>query len=311
MRHLHPRMTSNRQGSALLTVLWLTAALSAIGLAVANNVRGETERAATSVDELKAYFIARGAVERAALRIRWGADFYQRGQPVMELPFPNAQVRVEIIPESSKLSLNTAAPQELLRLLIALGVPEDKALEMSAAIVDWRSPVTPERPSSFDPFYLAQPPSFPARHSSFQESEELLQVKGITPDLYYGTSLDNRRAGLRDCLSPFAGGGYLDINTVRAETMIAIGIAPQDAEAIVKHRAERPILDYKELQEMQQTLGPAGFRLGIGGITMFTLRATAQLKQPDGKLSDMHRTVAALVKFLGGNSEVVRWYDRI
>ena len=87
-------MPSSKRGSALLTVLWLTAALSAIGLAVANNVRSETERATTNVDDVKAYFIARGAIERAALRMRWGIDYYRSGNPVMELPFPNAEVRV-------------------------------------------------------------------------------------------------------------------------------------------------------------------------------------------------------------------------
>jgi hypothetical protein len=51
---------------------------------------------------------------------------------------------------------------------------------------------------------------------------------------------------------------------------------------------------------------------------MYTLRATARLRLSDGKLSDLRRTVAALVKFnLPGNTdqkpvgfEVVRWYDR-
>src|ERR1700744_4634315 len=60
-----------RRGSALLTVLWLTAALSAIGLAVANNVRGETERTSTGVDDARDYFIARGAIERAILHMEW------------------------------------------------------------------------------------------------------------------------------------------------------------------------------------------------------------------------------------------------
>ena len=311
-------MRFSKRGSALLTVLWLTAALSAIGLAVANNVRGETERATTNVDDVKAYFIARGAIERAVLRMRWGVDYYRPGNPVMDLPFPNAEVRVEIIPETSKLSLNATPPQDLLRLLIALSVPEDKALEIAAAIVDWRTFPTPENPSPFDAFYLSRTPSFLPRHTSFQESEELLQVKGITPDLYFGASLDNSRAGLRDCLSVYSNGGSLDVNTARPESMVALGISPQDAATIVRSRAEHAILDYKELGDIQQSLGPAGGRLRIGGSTMFTLRATAQLKQPDGKLSDMRRTVAALVKFIDSGDKqgrppgvaVVRWYDR-
>ncbi|MDE3197786.1 MAG: general secretion pathway protein GspK [Acidobacteriota bacterium] len=308
----------NKSGSALLTVLWLTAALSAIGLALANNVRGETERAAANVDEAKAWFIARGAIDRAELYMGWGPGFYTWGQPYLDLPFPGAAVRVEIVPESSRLNLNYARPEEIERLLLALGQPEDRAIDITTAILDWRSPVPPGGESPFDPFYLSQVPSFLPRHTSFLETEELLQVKGVTPDLYYGTSLDGTRAGLRDCLSVYSSGGALDINTARAETMIAVGISPDDAAAIVRSRAVRPILDYRELGTIQQSLGLAGARLGIGGGTMFTLRATASLLQPDGKPAGMRRTVAALVKrWMPGNTlghpagfETVRWYDR-
>src|SRR5580692_9675482 len=100
-------MRISRRGSALLTVLWLSAALSAIGLAVANNVRGETERTETNVDDARAYFAARGGVERAALHVLWrnyldaGGQpiYYVAGQPSMTLDFPDAVVRVEVIPE--------------------------------------------------------------------------------------------------------------------------------------------------------------------------------------------------------------------
>jgi hypothetical protein len=51
---------------------------------------------------------------------------------------------------------------------------------------------------------------------------------------------------------------------------------------------------------------------------MFTLRATAQLRLQDGKLSDLRRTIAALVKitFPTGTFgkvpgyQVIRWFDR-
>src|SRR5450755_3292353 len=57
-------MTTSRpdRGSALLAVLWLTAALSAIAFTVANSVRTETERTTTDVDSLKTYYLATGAV---------------------------------------------------------------------------------------------------------------------------------------------------------------------------------------------------------------------------------------------------------
>jgi len=301
--------SANRRGSALLTVLWLTAALAAIGLAVANNVRGETDRASTNVEDAKAYFVARGAIERAELHMQWGPDYYQPGNPVMDISFPNAEARVEIVPETSKLGLNSITPEQLMRLIMALGVPEDRAGEIVAAIVDWRTYVPPGQQTPFDGFYLTQSPSFLPRHTSFLQSEELLLVKGITPDLYYGTSLDGSRAGLRDCLSPFADAGGLDINTVRAETMIAVGIAPEDAAAIVRIRATHAITD-KEIGPIVSSLGPAGGSLRIGGNSMFTLRSTARMRRTDGKLSDMRRTAAALIKRTKTGFEVVRWYDR-
>ncbi|MGC8793646.1 MAG: hypothetical protein ACP5U2_09680, partial [Bryobacteraceae bacterium] len=61
-----------RRGGALLAVLWLTAALAAIAFAVASTVRAETERSANSLDSLRAYYVATGAIERAILYMDWG-----------------------------------------------------------------------------------------------------------------------------------------------------------------------------------------------------------------------------------------------
>lgn len=306
-----------RRGSALLTVLWLTAALAAIGVAVASNVRGETERAGTNVEDAKAWFLASGGIERAALRMTWGRDYYMPGTPVMDLDFPSGSVHVEIIPETSKLSLNGARPAELARLLMAFGVPEDGALQTAAAIVDWRS-ADPLHQSPFDAFYLSRSPSFLPLHASFVENEELLLVRGITPELYYGSSLDRSHAGLRDCLSVFGALGGIDVNTAQPETMEAVGLSVEDATGIVKFRAGRAGISTQELAEIRQAIGPASARLGLGGLSMFTLRATARMRGVDGRLSDMRRTVGALVRFppygsLQNNAvgfEVLRWFDR-
>jgi type II secretory pathway component PulK len=217
-------MQTRRSGSALLTVLWLTAALSAIGLAVANNVRGETERTSTGVDDTKSYFIARGALERAALHILWrgyadssGQPIYFRpGQPSMNLDFPDAQVTVDIVPETARLNVNSIKPEDLLLLLAGLAVPIDRATEITSAILDWRTQPKPFETSPFDAFYLSQSPSFLPRHASYQENEELLLTRGITPGLYYGESLNDSQAGLRDCLSVYGSNYSVDVNTARA-----------------------------------------------------------------------------------------------
>jgi general secretion pathway protein K len=318
--------TSSERGSALLTVLWLTAALSAIGVAVASNVRGETERTSTALDDTKSYFIARGAIERAALHMLWRGYtddagrpiYFQTGQPRMDLDFPDGQATVEIIPAASKLNVNSIRPEDLLRLLTALRVPIGDATEITTAILDWRTPPDPLHPSLFDSFYLGQSPSFLPRHASYQEDDELLLTKGMTPEIYYGDSLGDSHSGLRDCLSVYGSDYGIDINTAQPATLLALGISPDDVKAIVDRRAARPFVDYRELEPVIQALGPAGQRLGLGGRSIYTLRATARLKRADGTLSDMRRTAAALVQFnMPGNSrklqtglQVLRWFDR-
>src|ERR1700734_1174243 len=104
-----------QRGAALLLVLWLTAALSAIAFTLANTVRGEIERSSTDADGLKAYYLAEGAIDRMLVYIESGPSFvgrdgkprYQPGQThVLQLDYPTGVVRAEYIPENSKLNVN-------------------------------------------------------------------------------------------------------------------------------------------------------------------------------------------------------------
>jgi hypothetical protein len=57
---------------------------------------------------------------------------------------------------------------------------------------------------------------------------------------------------------------------------------------------------------------PTG-RLRVEGNSIVTIRATARLRLPNGQLSDLKRTVAAMVKYMppGYDSRIhiLRWYD--
>jgi hypothetical protein len=45
---------------------------------------------------------------------------------------------------------------------------------------------------------------------------------------------------------------------------------------------------------------------------MYTLRATSRLRLPDGTLSDLSRSVSAVVLTAGRSAgRVVRWHDRL
>ncbi|MBC8167552.1 MAG: general secretion pathway protein GspK [Bryobacteraceae bacterium] len=317
----------NSKGGALLAVLWISAALAAIAFSVAQTVRTETERTSTFLDGVRTYYLATGAIQRVWLYAKWGESYknpdgsvkyFKPGTPQVVLQFPAGTATVDIIPENSKLSVNAAKPEELLALMVNLRIDPDRARQIVSAILDWRSEA-PGNQSVFDQFYNSITPSFRARHASLLEIEELLLVKGMTPDLFYGTLVQDEQGrlvpqyGLRDCLSVYGSEGRMDVNSALPAVMAAIGIAPEAIVAIVQRRRSNPFREQADLIPFQQFAGPSAQRLVIGGNTIFTFRSTAQLRLPDGRYSDMKRTVSAMLKFhrRAGNAsvEVLRWYD--
>ncbi len=305
------------RGGALLAVLWLAAGLSAIAFSVATRVRAEIDRASTLAGGTRAYYIAAGAVDRAILHMLWGAGFWESRLATMRFSFPSGEAFVEIIPETSRLSLNQATVEDLARLAIAAGAPPARAEEIAAAVHDWRTPSSGGF-SPFDRYYFTLTPSFRARHASFEQVEELLLVKGMTPELFYGGYRDagDRIApfgGLRECVSVFGTTAQFDVNHAAPALLTAIGVPAEVVRAIVDSRRRQPYRTDDEIGAVRAAAGPAGARLRIGGNSIFTLRATARLRLADGKLSDLRRTVAATVKLWRGENnlpyQILRWHE--
>jgi len=320
-----PAGSTATRGSALLAVLWLSAALAAVAFSLASTVRGETERASSTMDGARAYYLAAGAIDRASMELLWSATGLspQRWIPIgashVNYVFPDGEARVDIIPETAKLDVNYAPPDELYRLCLALGVEDARAREIAAAIVDWRGPATD---AGLDSYYLSLTPSFRPSHASFQMIEELLLVRGVTPDIFYGcyapapeTGATEAprllpRAGLADCLSIFGSRGPVDANTAQPAVLAAVGLTPDEIAGVVARRNAGP-LGPDQFQALMETVGPAANSLRLGGSTIFTFRATARPRLPDGRLSDLRRTLAAQVKYLAKGPDpfhVLRWY---
>jgi general secretion pathway protein K len=320
-------IVGNRRGSALLAVLWLAAALGVVAFAIASTVRAETDRTQSALEGLKAYYLAVGAVERGILHVSWGNMpappgspprlFYSGATPVLPMSFPEGEALVEVIPEASKMDINKTQPEDLARLMVALGAPPGQAAEVVAAILDWRAPGSVL--TGLDQFYLSLTPSFRSRHASFEQIEELLLVKGMTPELFYGTYERGEngglvpRGGLRDCVSVFGSVTQFDVNTAQPAVLAAIGVAPPAIAFILEKRRVAPFLQ-NELNQLAPLAGPGSSRLRLGGNSIFTLRATARARIAGGALSEVRRGAAAMIKFMpDGYDEpyhVLRWYDR-
>jgi hypothetical protein len=289
-----------------------------VALSLSNTVRGETDRVSTDLDGLRAYYLATGAVEKAAIEMHWGRWYpdrpYPRGPGWLEYDFLSGKVRVEFIPETAKLPINDLNGERWGRLLGALGVEPERGQAIVTGIVARKSGQMISTPFSTGP-------TFPGQGASFQEIEELLSVPGVTPELFYGTYIPNpnagvdqprliRRSGLVDCVSMFGSAGPVDAATADPAVLAAVGVPPQGIGLLMQARAMAP-LDGRRLDALRPYLGQA--QLVIEGHSIYTIRATAKLKLANGAYSDVRRTVAAQVKFMPRDYDtwihILRWYD--
>jgi len=302
--------------------MWLSVALAAFGFSLASTVRGEIERASTDLDSLRAYYVASGAVERASLELLWSLmtpsnRLIPQSSIGVDYAFDTGVAHVEFLPETGKLNPNTINGEQLSRLLLALGVEPQRASVITAAAIAWRKPgvSTLAVPMNLDV------PTFETPHASFQSIEEMLNVRGVTPEIFYGTYVPapegapagaprlEARPGLVDCLSVYGAKDAIAINTAQPAVLAAVGVPPDTIGAIVERRRQTPFLP----KDVSSVPAPPGFRFVAEGNSILTIRATAQVRLPNGGFSDVKRTVAAMVKYMppGYDSpiHVLRWYD--
>lgn len=186
------------------------------------------------------------------------------------------------------------------------------------AILDWRAASEGGSFTPFDQYYLSLKPSFHARHASFEEIEELLLVRGMTPDLFYGRfepDAEDRlvpKPGLRDCLSVYGDVANFDVNTASPALMRGVGVGPAAIAGLLAYRAAQPIKSMNDIAALND--GSPGFsRLGLSVSPVVTLRSTAHLRLPNGQFSDVRRSVSAVIGFLKPENNpsyaILRWYD--
>jgi len=315
-----------RRGSALLAVLWLSAALAAIAFSLSSTVRGETERTSTEVDGLRSYYLAAGAIDRASLELLWSVNTpdqrrIPQGSTAVNYNFPSgvAALRSSRKPPSwtSTRCCRKSYTAWWWRWASSPGGSRDHPR-------DCRLEDPPGAGAgAIDGYYLSLTPSFRARHASIEEIEELLLVKGVTPDIFYGTYVPIPDAELGGGLAwrrgPTGGlplgirigstGGRQHRRARRSGGHWPHSFAIQ---ALVEHRRSAPFTQ-QQLVDFLQSVGVGSNRLRVEGHSIVTMRATARLRLPNGQLSDLRRTVGAQVKYMpvGYDSpiHILRWYD--
>jgi type II secretory pathway component PulK len=124
-------------------------------------------------------------------------------------------------------------------LIVILGLDDETAKTISYAVLDWKDEDDSPSDSAYgaeDDYYQSLPKPYQCKNRPFDSAEELLLVRGMTPEIY---------EGLKGYVTVFPKQGILRVNfdtapagvlTALARAMGAVlpNVAPSDAEALVE-----------------------------------------------------------------------------
>jgi general secretion pathway protein K len=271
------------RGLALIIVMIAIAVFTMLAAALALSMKVEAKLAQRADNEQQLLWLGRSGVEYA----RWilAQEASLAGQPYDSLnqiwaggpgangetnsvlagisldnfPVGDGTVSLKIIDLERYANINTVNAAVLQQTLTLMGVDADDISVVSDSIQDWRSPAAAPRVAGAESdYYQGLTPPYYAKNAPIDDLSELLLVKGVTPEMYNGSSSTNNPAqtqrpklglgtspdqapdypfGLKDVFTAISS-GRININTADTNVLQLIpGVDATIAAAIVQQRA--------------------------------------------------------------------------
>jgi len=180
----------DKKGLVIVAVLWVVMVLIVIGAVVGRNSRLDTKICFIRRDEVRCKWVCRAGIERAIAVLNEDlrasdslTDLWSRNDvDFNDVKLGECIFTVRVVDEASRLNVNTASREQLLRL-------EDEGMteEIADAIIDWRDKNDEPRGGGAEAgYYENLRYGYRIRNGHFRTIRELLVVKGITEVLLYG-----------------------------------------------------------------------------------------------------------------------------
>ena len=195
-----------RKGSVLVALLWIVALLSVVVASAMHTTWMDLVLVKSYGDRIQAHYLALAGIEKAEALLYQDAQnrsrsdvnhhsaMYNDSQDFKNSSFGRGEFTIfrrgrqdegggiiyGVSDEESRLNVNVASSNELMQL-------PNMTLDVTASIIDWRSPTNVVIPGGAEaPYYESLQPPYEPRNASYQTVRELLMVKGVTPELLLG-----------------------------------------------------------------------------------------------------------------------------
>lgn len=280
--HIRAASFGPQKGIALLMVLWVLTILTVMVFSFSYMARTEAYAALSFRQTIEKKFLAEAGIERGMAELFYintnkgkaivkpGDEVWRTDGRPYKISAENGYYTIGITNEGGKVDINTTSELILRNLLLNLGLNPDEVDIIVDSVMDWKDSDNLHRLHGVeDDYYMSLPNPYKAKNADFETLEELLLVKGMTPEILYGAA---GKKGIIDFLTVNSKMTNININAAPKEVLSAIpGITPELADAIITIR------EAQEIQDVQGILGDnyvlASSYIGLAGTNAFTIES--------------------------------------
>ena len=258
-----PPHSKTRQAAALVIVLVLVLAMAVVAGAFAYAMKVETRLAMNTRSGPELEWLGRSGIELAkwvlqqqrtipgegmydSLNQFWAGgpgnidsvDNPYIGLDLSNVPIGEGTISIQITDLERRININNA-PEPVLELALQiLGAGAGDASQITAAIMDWRDRDDLEhaKGGAEQAYYSSLTPPYSPKNGPIDDISEMLRIRGITPELYWGARTGGLaepprpKKAIGDLTSPVqqdsTGAGAVDVFTAISSGRINVNTAP-------------------------------------------------------------------------------------
>ncbi|HEY1374008.1 MAG TPA: hypothetical protein VGH50_16165 [Candidatus Binatia bacterium] len=310
---------ASERGAALIIVLWIFIFLFVVAFDFSASVREEGMATHRYAEETEGYYLALAGFQQGiyeVLRQFAQARSGNNNQPATDLfesdwkkgTLGDGVYEVRFIDEAGKFNLNRSTDEMLRSIFLNLGIEQDRANVITDSILDWRDEDELHRVNGAESdYYMSLSPPYTAKNGPFDSVEDLLWVRGVTPELFYG---DEEHVGLKDIFTVDSPAGGVNLRT--ASPAVCVALVGISMDKCLDFIAQRASLTEKTLADLLRLLGIrddslARRQIVFSNPTVITIQARGHQAQ-----SSISRQVKGVIRVIGGDRgyELIRWLDR-
>ena len=244
----------SQKGIALMMVLWVLTILMVIVLSFSFAARTETHSTLIFKEGIENKFLAEAGLERGIMEIFYrrqnlnieGSDIWAIDNKPYAVQLGEGNCTVKIADEAGKVDINATSDVILKYLLMNLGVQGEKLDIIVDSIMDWKDTDDLHRLHGAESdYYMSLPNPYKAKNANFDTLEELLLIKGMTPEILYGDGGDK---GAIAFLTVTSKRNTFNVNTAPKEVLMALpDITSEIADGIISYRENKRITNFQEV----------------------------------------------------------------